>query len=66
MGIEDPTPSARDRVAFVIAVGLVSWGLVTLISVSFNDKPLSDKGGEIFLAIAVGLASSLTAYFATK
>jgi hypothetical protein len=58
--------SPRDRVAFVIAAGLISWGLVLMIGLTLRGKSLSEGGGEIFLGIATGLATALGAYFATR
>jgi hypothetical protein len=56
----------RDRIAFVIAAGLIAWGLVLLIGLAWRGKSLSESGGEIFLAIATGLCTALGAYFATR
>ena len=56
----------KDRVAIVIAAGLVAWGLCTIGGIWWNGKSLSEGGGEILLAVAGGLTASLTAYFATK
>ena len=56
----------RDRIALVIAVGLVSWGLAMLGLLAWTNRSLSEGGGEIFLAIAAGLVAALTAYFASN
>jgi hypothetical protein len=56
----------RDRVAFVIAAGLVSWGLVAIIMAGWRNKSFTEGGGEILSIIAGGLGSSLAAYFATR
>ena len=58
--------NARDRVALVIATGLVTWGICTIAGIWWRGKSLSEGGGEILLAVAGGLTASLTAYFATK
>jgi hypothetical protein len=58
--------SPRDQVAFIIAAGLIGWGLVLLIGITIRGRPLSESGGEIFLAIATGLTTALGAYFATR
>lgn len=58
--------SPKDRIAAIIATGLVSWGLVLMIGLVWNKQPLSESGGEIFLAIATGLVAALGMYFATK
>jgi hypothetical protein len=50
----------------IIASGLIGWGLVLLIGLSWRGKSLSEGGGEIFLAIATGLTTALGAYFATR
>lgn len=54
----------RDKIALVIAVGLITWGLVLLGSLAWRNRSLAEGGGEIFLAVAAGLVASLTAYFA--
>lgn len=56
----------KDRIAFVIVVGLVGWGALTIIGLWFSHKSLSDSGGEIFVAISGGLVAALGAYFATR
>ena len=56
----------KDRIAAIIAAGLVCWGLVLMIGLVWNQKSLSESGGEIFLAIATGLVAALGMYFATK
>jgi hypothetical protein len=56
----------RDRVALVIAVGLVSWGLVAIICVAWRNKSFTEGGGEILSLIAGSLGSALTAYFVTR
>lgn len=58
--------NAKDRIALVITVGLITWGLVLMGGLIWNKKSLSDSGGEIFLGIATGLVTALGAYFATK
>lgn len=56
----------KDRIALVIATGLVTWGLVMMVGVVWRDRPMSEGAGEIFLAIATGLVAALGVYFATK
>ena len=56
----------RDRVALIIASGLVTWGVVAIIAVAWRNKSFTDSGGEILLAIAGGLSASLATYFATR
>lgn len=56
----------RDRIAAIIATGLVAWGLVLMLGLVWRGGKLSEGGGEIFLAIATGLVASLGMYFATK
>jgi hypothetical protein len=58
--------SNRDRVALVVASGLVAWGIVSLTIIAVNGRPLSEVGGQALLAIGGGLVASLAAYFATK
>jgi hypothetical protein len=55
----------RDRVALVIAAGLVAWGIVSLTIIAVNGRPLSEVGGQALLAIGGGLVASLAAYFAS-
>jgi len=57
--------SPRDRVALIIAAGLVGWGLIAIIAAAWRNKNFTEGGGEILLAIAGGLGASLAAYFAT-
>jgi hypothetical protein len=56
----------KDRIALVISAGLISWGLVMIAGIAWRNRSLSEGGGEIFLAIATGLATALGAYFATR
>lgn len=56
----------KDRIALVIAAGLVSWGIIAIAFVGWHGKSFTDSGGEILLAIAGGLTASLATYFATK
>jgi hypothetical protein len=58
--------SNRDRVAIVIAAGLVGWGLLAIAGAAWRNQSFTEGGGEILLAIAGGLGASLAAYFATK
>jgi hypothetical protein len=58
--------TSKDRVALVIAAGLVGWGLFAIAGAAWRNKSFTEGGGEILLAIAGGLASSLAAYFATR
>lgn len=55
----------RDRVAIIVAAGLVGWGLVAIAAAAWRNKSFTDSGGEILLAIAGALGASLSAYFAT-
>jgi hypothetical protein len=56
--------SNRDRVAIVIAAGLVSWGGIAIVALAWRNKNFTEGGGEILLAIAGGLGASLATYFA--
>jgi hypothetical protein len=58
--------SPRDRVALIIASGLVAWGVVMIIGSAWRGQPISTTSGEIFLAVATGLCTALGAYFATR
>ena len=58
--------SSRDRIALVIAAGLVAWGVIAIVAVAWRNKSFTESGGEILLAIAGGLSASLAAYFATR
>jgi hypothetical protein len=58
--------NARDRVALVIAAGLISWGLIAIVCIAWRNKSFTESSGEILLAIAGGLSASLAAYFATR
>ncbi len=56
----------RDRVALIIAAGLVSWGLVAIVAAAWRNKSFTESGGEILGLIAGTLGSSLAAYFALR
>jgi hypothetical protein len=58
--------NAKDRVAMIIAVGVMAWGVLTIIGLMFSHKSLSEAGGEIFVAIGGGAIAMLATYFATK
>ena len=58
--------SARDRVALIIASGLVVWGLFMIVGLAWRNRSISEAGGELLLAVAGGLSASLAAYFATR
>jgi hypothetical protein len=58
--------SNRDRVAIIIAAGLISWGVIGIAALAWRNKNFTEGGGEILLAIAGGLGASLAAYFATR
>ena len=58
--------NARDRVAIIIATGLVAWGLFMIIGLTVRNKSITEAGGELLLAVAGGLSASLAAYFATR
>ena len=56
----------RDRVAIIIAIGLVAWGIFMIAGLAWRNKSISESGGELLLAVAGGLSASLAAYFATR
>lgn len=56
----------QDWVAIIIGTGLVSWGVILMVGLTLNKKPLSESGGEIFLAIATGLVAVLGVYFSRR
>ena len=56
----------RDRVAIVIACGLIAWGVLAIAGAAWRNKSFTDSGGEILLAIVGGLGASLAAYFAVR
>ena len=58
--------SPRDRVAIVIAIGLVTWGIMAIAGAAWRNRSFTEGGGEILLAIVGGLGASLAAYFATR
>ena len=73
MGVDGIHPSAasssmkpRDKVAFIIAIGLVTWGALMILGLAWRNKSVTEAGGEILLAVAGGLSASLAAYFATR
>lgn len=56
--------TARDKVAIIIAAGLISWGVLAIGGLAWRNKSFTEGGGEILLAIVGGLAAALAAYFA--
>lgn len=58
--------TSRDRVALVIAGGLISWGIIAIISLAWRNRPFSEAGGEILGLIAGALGTSLAGYFAIR
>ena len=56
----------RDLVALCIVIGLILWGLATIIGLWWNKQSLSEGGGQILLPIAVALSGALTTYFSLK
>lgn len=55
--------TAKDRVALVIAGGLIMWGICAIAGAAWHNKNLGESGGEILGLIAGGLGAALTAYF---
>jgi hypothetical protein len=53
----------KDRIAFIIAAGLISWGLFAIIGAGIHGRPLGEAGGEILGLIAGSLGAALAAYF---
>ena len=58
--------NTRDRVALIIAAGLISWGIIAIGGLAWRNKSFTEGGGEILLAIVGGLGASLAAYFAVR
>jgi hypothetical protein len=55
--------TSKDRIAFIIAAGLISWGVFGIIGAALHGKQLGESGGEILGLIAGTLGASLAAYF---
>ena len=55
--------SAKDWFIFVVGSGFIGWGILMIIGTIVSGRPMSDKAGEIFVSIVVGLSSALGLYF---
>lgn len=56
----------RDWIALVIATGLLLWGIISLVLVGWQGRPLSDVGGQALLTISGGLLVAFGNYFAKR
>lgn len=56
----------KDRVAFVIAVGLITWGALAIGGSIYRSKSFTEGGAEFFVAIGGAMVASLVAYFTSK
>lgn len=56
----------KDQLALIVAVGLISWGLIALVGSIWRSKPFSETGAEFFLTIGGALVAMLVTYFALK
>lgn len=53
-------------VAVIIAGTLGGSLMLTVVSLSWRDKPLTDKGGEVVIATVSGLLVALGYYMGSK
>ena len=56
----------KDRVAMVVAVGLITWGVIALGGMVWRNKSLTEGGAEFFVAIGGAMVAMLVTYFASK
>ena len=50
----------------VIGVGVIAWGLITIVGLTFRGKSISEAGGEFFVAIGGVLAGAIATYLAAR
>ena len=56
----------KDRIALIIAVGLITWGVIGLGGLVYRNKTLGETGGEVLVAIGGALVAMLATYLASK
>lgn len=56
----------KDRIAMIIVVGLVTWGILAIGGAILRNKSLTEGGGEFFVAIGGALVASVVTYLASK
>ena len=56
----------KDRIALIVAVGLVTWGVVAIGGMVWRNKALSEVGGEFFVGVGGAMVAMLVTYMATK
>lgn len=52
--------------ALVIAVGLITWGLLTIGGSIYRNRSLTEGGAEFFVAIGGAMAAMLVTYFTSR
>ena len=50
----------------VVAVGLITWGVIALGGMVWRNKSLTEGGAEFFVAIGGAMVAMLVTYFASK
>lgn len=56
----------KDRIALVVVVGLITWGILTIGGAIYRNRSLTEGGAEWFIAIGGALAAMLVTYFTSK
>lgn len=56
----------KDRIALVVAVGLITWGILTIGGAIYRNKSLTEGGGEFFVAIGGAMVAMLVTYFTSR
>ena len=56
----------KDRIALIIAVGLITWGVIGLGGLVYRNKTLGETGGEVLVAIGGALVAMLATYLASN
>ena len=56
----------RDRIALIIAVGLLTWGVIAIGGAVWRNKTMTKGGAEFFVAIGGALVAALVTYLASK
>lgn len=56
----------KDRIALIIVVGLITWGVLAIGGAFWRNRPLTEGGTEFFVAVGGALVAMLATYFASR